>query len=163
MDGSIFCEMLGGTPLFPGQGPVDQLKKIVQVVGTPTDEEMAWMGAGPGRKLLRKCGSFAAVDLATLFPAATPAALSFTSGLLQFDPSKRLTVDGAMNHEFLAALQAYDEPLSATVIDWGFDNFEPTRALLQQHLHEECVRYRARGLGSRKTDGLSPHPVVSCH
>ena len=37
--GCIFGEMLGGKPVFPGTSTLNQLEKICEVVGKPTDEE----------------------------------------------------------------------------------------------------------------------------
>ncbi len=36
--GCIFAELLGGEPLFPGQGEPDQISKIFKIMGVPTEE-----------------------------------------------------------------------------------------------------------------------------
>lgn len=35
--GCIFAEMVTGRPLFPGQSTADELQKIYQILGTPTE------------------------------------------------------------------------------------------------------------------------------
>ncbi|CAN0264604.1 unnamed protein product, partial [Hapterophycus canaliculatus] len=36
--GAVVGEMLAGRPLFPGRSDIDQLHKILQVTGSPTEE-----------------------------------------------------------------------------------------------------------------------------
>lgn len=38
--GCIMAELLRRTPLFPGTDSPDQLKKIIEVTGTPTEQEL---------------------------------------------------------------------------------------------------------------------------
>lgn len=40
--GCIFAELLGGSPLLPGQGEADQINKIFRTMGVPTEEN--WPG-----------------------------------------------------------------------------------------------------------------------
>lgn len=39
-----------------------------------------------------------------VFPGANPLALQLLDAMLQFDPSKRISVEGALAHPYLAAL-----------------------------------------------------------
>lgn len=36
--GCIFAELLGRTPLFPGEDYLDQIQRTIAVLGTPTDK-----------------------------------------------------------------------------------------------------------------------------
>jgi len=41
--GCILAELLGRKPLFPGDNYIHQLDLIFGALGTPTEEDMAWM------------------------------------------------------------------------------------------------------------------------
>ena len=41
--GCIFAEMLGRKALFPGTDYLDQLRRIIDVLGTPSDDDLAFM------------------------------------------------------------------------------------------------------------------------
>merc|ERR1712070_1136937 len=42
--GCIFAELLGRAPLFPGDDYLDQIKRTIAVLGTPTHEDMTFIG-----------------------------------------------------------------------------------------------------------------------
>ena len=52
--GCIFAELLGRAPLFPGDDYLDQIKRTIAVLGTPTGEDMTFIGNDLARKYIRK-------------------------------------------------------------------------------------------------------------
>lgn len=42
--GCILAELLGRTPLFPGEDYLDQVQRIIAVLGTPTPDDMKYIG-----------------------------------------------------------------------------------------------------------------------
>ena len=42
--GCIFAELLGRAPLLPGDDYLDQIKRVVGILGTPTSEELEFIG-----------------------------------------------------------------------------------------------------------------------
>jgi len=42
--GCIFAELLGWAPLLPGDDYLDQIKRVVGILGTPTTEELEFIG-----------------------------------------------------------------------------------------------------------------------
>ncbi|RLN78983.1 hypothetical protein BBJ28_00007356 [Nothophytophthora sp. Chile5] len=96
--GAIFAELLRLTPLFPGQNDLDQLFRVIQVLG---DIERQW----PGVRELPDYNKvhFPAYDpmpLSKLFPDAEKSAVDLLSNLLALDPSKRLSAQQALTHDF---------------------------------------------------------------
>ncbi len=54
--GCILYEILARKPLFTGKDHLDQIRKIIEKVGTPGDNDLKWIPEkGPSRKFLAKC------------------------------------------------------------------------------------------------------------
>lgn len=104
--GCIMGELLGSKPLCTGKDRVNQLDKIVELVGTPSEQDLN-IGSSAAQKYLRKKTPRPPVDLALKFPGANPEAIALMRDMLQFHPDKRITVSAAMRHPYLS--QLYDE------------------------------------------------------
>ncbi|GAB66210.1 glycogen synthase kinase [Plasmodium cynomolgi strain B] len=81
--------MILGYPLFSGQSSVDQLVRIIQVLGTPTEEQMKVMNPNYADV---KFPDVKPKDLKKVFPKGTPEdAINFVSRFLKYEPLKRLS------------------------------------------------------------------------
>ncbi|KAG8715470.1 hypothetical protein FRC11_003969 [Ceratobasidium sp. 423] len=113
--GTIMAELLNLLPLFPGSGEMDQLKRINDILGDPSDaygfdENGRMRGGGPWRR-----GYELGKPLGYQFPRnyPTPLAQCFSKNvprslieciedLLRYDPAERLTAKQCLSHPFLA-------------------------------------------------------------
>lgn len=94
--GCIMAELYRRTPLFPGATEADQLKRIISVIGTPTEAE--WPDHS---ELSRKSfGVFSKQNLQDLVPELCGAGAHLLDFLLKFDPSKRVSALEALNHRY---------------------------------------------------------------
>lgn len=86
--GCILAELYTFNPLFAGHNPIDQMNKIVQILGTPDSESWA-----DGYKLAKKRGYYFPSEkkqsLSKLIPNASSEALDFIEQTLQYNPKKR--------------------------------------------------------------------------
>lgn len=102
--GCVMAELYSGKPLFPGKNSVDQLARIVRVLGTPTPDELAAMGQDPKRfrtgpavdQDQRRQSLRQAVGCETV----SEQGLDLLLGLLQYDPEQRLTPQQALQHQY---------------------------------------------------------------
>ena len=113
--GCIFGELLLRKPLFPGQGEVDQISRVFNALGKPT--ELSW----PNFEVLPHASKISwrvptQGNIRALFPAT-----SFVSGglslsgsgfnlmcsLLEIDPAKRISASEALAHPWFK-----EEPLA---------------------------------------------------
>jgi len=74
--GCIFAELLGTKPLFPGDDYIHQLKLIVEVLGSPGEDDMAFIKSSRARAFMAKQAGKPRVPWATLFPKANPVRLA---------------------------------------------------------------------------------------
>lgn len=111
--GCIFAEILGRRVLFQGRDHVDQLFKILAILGLPKDVSF-WE---PSESILYHLQSICTVDgspppsepvdFNLLFPDAGDDAVHLLTGLLNLNPYNRMTVEEAIQHPFV---QAFSDP-----------------------------------------------------
>ncbi|KRY79786.1 Cyclin-dependent kinase 4, partial [Trichinella pseudospiralis] len=92
----ILAEMLKKTPLFPGSSEIDQLKKIIKVIGLPAAIEWPADAILP-RDNFTRLGN---TPLSTLFRDFEPAAIDLLESVLTFNPDDRLNVRQLLQHSF---------------------------------------------------------------
>jgi len=103
--GCIFAEMLGRKSLFPGTDYLDQLRRIIDVLGTPTDEDLAFMTNEQAVEVLRTLPERAGREWNQLFPSISAQASELLSAMLTFNPSNRCTMEAALLSQYLAPLR----------------------------------------------------------
>jgi len=144
--GCILAEMLTGRPLFPGRDYSHQLDLILEVIGTPTLDEFYGITSRRSRDYIRALPIRKKRPFSLIFPKASPDAIDFLNRTLTFDPKKRMTVEEALEHPYLAAY--YDPSDEPTVQAPDPDAFEfddnrepPSKAELKQLLYEEVIQF----------------------
>jgi len=128
--GCVFAELLGRKPLFPGTDHVDQLRKTIDVIGTPSLDAGA-MNHIPhrARRYLASMPQRKAKSFSAIYPEASDKAIALLNTLLCWEPSQRLTPHQALAHPYLAlffdpAVDA-DEPSTVPFFDPAVDADEP--------------------------------------
>ncbi|KAG1889639.1 CMGC MAPK protein kinase [Suillus fuscotomentosus] len=144
--GCILAEMLTGKPLFPGRDYSHQLNLILDIIGMSFRDFEAYNIMDEIEGLYRALPIRKGRKFQSLFPKATPEAIDFLQRTLTFDPKKRLTVDEALNHPYLAAYHdPEDEPVVASLDPdyFDFDQFKDdlTKADLKELLYDEIMSF----------------------
>nr|XP_026690604.1 probable serine/threonine-protein kinase DDB_G0268078 isoform X2 [Ciona intestinalis] len=104
--GCIFAELFNRRPLFRGTGDVNQLKKIFDFIGRPSEAEWPLNVAVP-------IDSFPPQPPRPpqkFVPSITEDAADFLMKLLVFDPGKRLTAQSALQHKYVQKASTSNEP-----------------------------------------------------
>jgi len=50
----VFAELIGRAPLFPGDDYLDQVQRVIGVLGTPSPEDMHFIGNPAARRFISK-------------------------------------------------------------------------------------------------------------
>ncbi|KAL7549413.1 hypothetical protein ACHAWF_012681 [Thalassiosira exigua] len=105
--GLILAELFSLRPLFPGTSEIDQLNKMVQLLGPPMEEtwaegmkklkRMNFNLSGPSQT---KAGESALAIKRALPIDLNDVAARFIDLLIRWSPEKRPTADDALRHEF---------------------------------------------------------------
>ncbi|KAG5639241.1 hypothetical protein H0H81_005315 [Sphagnurus paluster] len=112
--GTIMAELVNLRPLFPGSDQIDQVARICEILGDPSDEYGLDSHQGPlgggawqkGIKMAKAVGfQFPKIkprDIHTLFEKSVPLSLIHCiRDLLKYDPDKRLTSRQCLEHAYL--------------------------------------------------------------
>ncbi|XP_047319967.1 mitogen-activated protein kinase 4-like [Impatiens glandulifera] len=102
--GCIFAEILGRKPIFPGTECLNQLKLIINVLGSQNEADLEFIDNPKARRFIKTLPYTRGIPLSALYPEADPLAIDLVQRMLVFDPSKRITVTEALYHPYLASL-----------------------------------------------------------
>jgi mitogen-activated protein kinase 1/3 len=140
--GCIFAELLGRTPLFPGQDYLHQISRIVEVIGAPSEDDLRWIANEQAKNYVRALGPKPKIPFATLYPHAPPAAHSLLEGLLAFNPAKRLTAEQALSHPYFAGLHdPNDEPDCPRSVEFDFEDAQLEPSMYRELIYREMAHF----------------------
>lgn len=96
--------MLGGKVLFPGKNYTHQLDLIFNVLGSPTDDDLRGGYSSKSIHYIRTAlPTRARTPWRSIFPKASEESLNLLDRLLTFNMCSRITVEAALQHEFVQA------------------------------------------------------------
>ncbi|KAK0723070.1 kinase-like domain-containing protein [Lasiosphaeria miniovina] len=100
--GCIFGELLTREPLLQGKNEVDELTKIFELCGIPTDESWPGFRRLPNARALRlpKIPAANGSVVRAKFPLLTAAGVALLNDLLALDPAKRPAAEAMLAHEY---------------------------------------------------------------
>jgi mitogen-activated protein kinase 7 len=145
--GCILAELLGRKVLFKGTDYVDQIHKIVGILGLPKDTSF-WDNSSSVTEYIRNLRDESGlpppeepIDFSLLFTNASSEAVHLLRNLLCLDPTKRITANQGLEHPFVAAFRDPAEEIDcATLFD--FDSFEMIESeyVLRQCIVDEVMK-----------------------
>ncbi|WVF66625.1 hypothetical protein IAT40_001365 [Kwoniella sp. CBS 6097] len=99
--GCIFAELMQGEALFPGRGEIDQINKIFSLLGRPNDE--LWPGYSdlPLVQKINPIGPMFSV-LRQKFKHLSYEGHNLLSGLLAYDPERRISAEEGGTHPYFS-------------------------------------------------------------
>uniref|UniRef100_A0A4W3JZX8 mitogen-activated protein kinase n=1 Tax=Callorhinchus milii TaxID=7868 RepID=A0A4W3JZX8_CALMI len=118
--GCIMAELLKGKALFPGTDYIDQLKRIMEVVGTPCSELLKKISS----EHVSFCVFLFKVTLKTVFKNSL--AIDLLEKMLILDTDKRITATDALAHPYFAQYHDPDDEPEAEPYDESVENKEQT-------------------------------------
>lgn len=102
--GCIFAEMINQRPLFQGDSEIDELFKIFQVLGTPTEE--TWPGVSSLPDYKEMFPQWPSRSLAEVVPALDTLGLDILQQMLRYQPESRATAASLLTHPYFLSLQS---------------------------------------------------------
>ncbi|XP_067554578.1 mitogen-activated protein kinase 11 isoform X1 [Pseudorca crassidens] len=157
--GCIMAELLQGKALFPGNDYIDQLKRIMEVVGTPSPEVLAKISSEHARTYIQSLPHMPQKDLRSIFRGANPLAVDLLGRMLVLDsdqrssPTRKSSASSPQSHRSrLAAWTLSSEGNAARQ-----PHSDPRRGLSPPALPPRPARL-PRGAPPNTTAASSAHP-----
>jgi len=100
--GCILAELLHGKPFFPGTSTLNQLERVMEITGMPTQSDIESINSPLASTMLEQLPPVKQKKFRNLFPTASDEAIDFMKRLLTFNPNKRMTAEQCLEHPFVA-------------------------------------------------------------
>lgn len=117
--GCIMAELLLGKPLFRGNSTMNQLEKIIEIVGKPNKKDIEDIKSPYAETII---SSFADTGkkkkkFSEIFHKASQDSIDLLEKLLQFNPTKRITAEMALKHKYVENFHLLiEEPICKHII-----------------------------------------------
>jgi len=153
--GCIFAELLGRKPLFQGYDYMHQITRIIEIIGTPNVDDLMAIHNVAARQYIQTMGNKPGLSFQKIYPNVAPLALDLLSRMLAFNPDKRIAVQEALAHPYLAALHdPAEEPAGSPPFNFDFEN-----ANLSEDAYRELIYQEAESLLQSSLNGFHPQYI----
>ncbi|GAB5574388.1 mitogen-activated protein kinase 11 isoform X1 [Prionailurus iriomotensis] len=169
--GCIMAELLQGKALFPGndsglgqcpkvwdlgagkglllasghflsQADIDQLKRIMEVVGTPSPEVLAKISSEHARTYIQSLPPMPQKDLRSIFRGANPLAVDLLGRMLVLDSDQRVSAAEALAHAYFSQYHDPDDEPEAEPYDESVEAKERTVEEWKELTYQEVLSFK---------------------
>uniref|UniRef100_A0A5S6R172 mitogen-activated protein kinase n=1 Tax=Trichuris muris TaxID=70415 RepID=A0A5S6R172_TRIMR len=142
--GCIMAELITGRTLFPGSDHIDQLTRIMELVGTPSDELLCKIQSDEARNYIRSLPKMEPKDFGQAFMGASENAVDLLRRMLVLDPDQRITATDALAHPYLSQFHDPDDEPVCEPIDFRFEKLELSLGEWKKYVWTEIEQFRSR-------------------
>ena len=156
--GCIAGEMILGKPLFPGTSTMNQLERIIGLIGYPSAGDRSGIHSPYVNTMLENMGRVTPRSFEEVFPEAPHDAVDFMRRLLRFHPKKRLNAQEAIAHPYVAAFHnPSEEPTcSSPIVIPLSDDTRYTVAEYRNYLYEDIAQRKRKERVAKTELGYIP-------
>nr|AAN75065.2 mitogen-activated protein kinase [Malus micromalus] len=153
----ILGEIMTRKPLFPGKDYVHQLRLITELLGSPDDSSLGFLRSDNARRYVRELPQYPKRSFSLGFPNMSPSSIDLLEKMLIFDPNRRITVDEALSHPYLAPLHDInEEPVCPMPFNFDFEQPSFTEENIKELIWRESVRFNPESHFSMD------HDIICC-
>jgi len=135
--GCILAEFLGRKALFPGRDYLQQLRLIIDVLGTPTTSDLAIIQNEQAVEYIKSLPKREKASFKKMFPNSNQQAVELLEKMLVFDPSKRVSAAEALAHPYMEALHNVNDEPVAEAFQFDFEKAGVTELDLKRMIWEQ--------------------------
>ncbi|WOH02169.1 hypothetical protein DCAR_0521557 [Daucus carota subsp. sativus] len=140
--GCIYMELMNRQPLFAGRDHVHQMRLLTELLGTPTEADLGFVRNEDARRYLLQLPWRPRLSLSRLYPQVHPLAIDLVDKMLTFDPFKRITVEEALAHPYLARLHDIDdEPICSKPFSFEFETAHLGEEQIKDMIYQEALSF----------------------
>ncbi|XP_042224493.1 mitogen-activated protein kinase 14-like isoform X2 [Homarus americanus] len=139
--GCIMAELLTGRTLFPGADHIDQLNKIMKLVGTPSQDLIDKLSSEEARNYIRSLPQMRKKDFRQVFRGANPLAVDLLEKMLELDSERRVTAVQALAHPYLAQYADPSDEPDSEPYDQSFEDMELPTEKWKELVYQEVTNF----------------------
>jgi len=141
--GCILGELLGAKPMFPGTSTMNQIDRILAILGRPSKEDLDSIQSDYAAQMLENIPDHNVENgLDDMYPNADDEAMDLLKKLLTFNPDKRITVDQCLEHAYVAQFHNPAEEIicEKTIVIPINDNKKMSVATYRDELYTSIIK-----------------------
>jgi serine/threonine protein kinase len=113
-----------------------------KLIGSPDDSSLGFLRSDNARRYVRQLPQFPKQQFSARFPNMSAGAVDLLEKMLIFDPNRRITVDEALCHPYLAPLHDInEEPVCPRPFSFDFEQPSFTEENIKELIWRESVKY----------------------
>ncbi|CAD8212633.1 unnamed protein product [Paramecium octaurelia] len=110
--GCILGEMIINKAVFPGTSTMNQIERIIELIGKPKQDELDALQAPQAKEVISDIANQQRKSIKQLFASAEDEAIDFIRKTLLYNPFKRMTVEQALNHPYVKEFKGTEDEIS---------------------------------------------------
>ena len=142
--GCILAELILRKPLFPGQSTTNQISTIINLLGSPSEEDLEECPNRNARRFVKGLGTKPKTPWRHIFRGCDydKDEIDILDKMLTWNPNKRISVEDALSHPFFESLHdPFDEPVTFPLDDFEFEKEDISLIELKNRLWIEILKY----------------------
>jgi mitogen-activated protein kinase 15 len=163
--GTILGEMINGRPVFPGTSTMNQIERIIEVIGFPAKSDVESIPSQFAVTMLESLPPMNYKLIGDVFPQASTEAIDLIRACFHFNPMKRPSSEELLKHVYVSEFHNEEEepiypygPLKLPIDD----NVKLTAPQYRERLYQEITnRRRENRKKDTSTHGNSAQTMVS--
>lgn len=142
--GCILAELITRKPLLPATSEEEQIQLITDLIGNPQEDLVEQITIPKNKDFIQSLPKRKGKDFNTLFKGANPDAIDLIKKMLAFDPSKRITIDQALEHSYMSQLHFPDDEPTCDLVsafDFDFELYSLKKEDYKDLIYDEIMLY----------------------
>ncbi|GER42011.1 mitogen-activated protein kinase [Striga asiatica] len=112
----------------------------IDLLGTPTDADLDSTRNEDAKRYIRQLPQYPRQNLAKIFPHVNPMAIDLVDKMLTINPTKRITVEAALEHPYLERLHdSADEPVCLDSFSFELEHQVLTEEQMKELIYKEAL------------------------
>jgi mitogen-activated protein kinase 1/3 len=117
-----FAELVSKKFLFPGDNYLTQIKLIIEIVGSQSEEDLQFITNSNVKNYVRQFKDIKRKNLEEILNYHYPLAIDLIDKMLVFNPDNRISIEEALNHEYLKEIkEGIEDPIYNGTLNLDFD------------------------------------------